>query len=768
VRKIFLLLCLLSGASAYADTASDQVDANVRRLELYMTNSDTNGLYKVLVNINDNFHLYYGKEFLPLFHRAAVKAEKDSMVYVACFYSFKGLWYKNNGSQELAIDNFVKSYLLDRVFKGPAQGMWTLVEIGNIFYAENDPDQAAIFYNKALEPAVAVNDHFALSVIYLNLGLVERSRGNIPEQIDWLKKSAQERLLSKDPVFVCHTYSKLSDAYLEMHKADSALKYLEEAKRIYANDGDKFGLLYEMPALIDLGYYRLNILLGRDREAAQFLSNARKYLQEKKLVQLFLQTLLVESKYLAATGNDRALVNLLDTAIDDFHREGQTDLERQALHYLAKSYAALGDEKLSMAHYEKLIAIEDSLKKSNYQTKLNQIRSIIELFEKDASLQIAKQELLHQQEQDRLRTIQRNIILGFTIAAFILSIFLFILLGRNKRQKQDLSHLNRELELRHEEIQRTAVELEKSHVIKDKLFSIIGHDLRSPLNVLLGQTGLIKKEIEKTSVSGSITSQVQFMETTLKETVDLFERLLQWSKLDKKEIHFNPSPVQVGEMAKQVVRFYEPLLHQKKIRVETDTNGETGFGDPNITQTILRNLVSNSINALQEGGLIKIRTRAETELLFVTISDNGKGFPESLLKSFPNTYKVDPRKPNGLGLVLCRELATMNHGELTLENPETGGASATFTLPLFKEKIFVNSEPEMKFSIGADWRKKLSGLSAFKVYQSTQVRSFLRGLGTVEDGQITRWMAAVEKAVFLGNRELFEKLLREIENEKTE
>lgn len=701
IRCILVFLLLQVIPPLYADTSTVKVNQNMMLLERYVATSDTTGLYSVLIDINGNFHLYKDERYLHYLINAARKAEEGKIGYTQAFYTLVGLWHKQQNNLELAVDNLVKAYKLIEQEGKKVDGIWVLIELGNIFFAASEPEQAAVFYDKAKSIAEESRNHYALSVIYLNLGLVEHNRGNLAQEIDLLKKSSRERLLSHNPAFVSFTFSKLADAYLELNNTDSAQRYLSEARRIYYAAGKEFGHLHEMPAMLHLGEYKYRMARGEKMLALASLDSARNYLLKTELTSLYLQSYILECKYLVTEKQYAEVISLLNGKMDEMHKGGFADLERQGLHYLARGWWMLGDTKKGRMYYEKLLSFEDSLRKVHSKSKLNHVRSIIELYEKDADLRVAAQQLAYEQEREKMRARERDITLLFTIIGFLLSLTLIVLMNRIQKQKRSVLKLHAELEQQNEQMKDNAIKLERSNVVKDKLFSIIGHDLRGPMNSLLGMVGLMRAEM-KSSVKPDFSTHLQMMENTLKETIDLFERLLQWSKLDKKAIHFNPVVIDMEEMVNKVLRFYEPALRHKNIDVAFAPCRNEGYADVNITYTILRNLVANAIHALPAGKNISITTEpASDREMMVCVKDNGYGFAEEVLQRFAAKEGVIASSSNGLGLVLCRELAQMNKGTISIRNGDTGGAEVRFTLPMV-ERAVQEEIADHKFNVSQD------------------------------------------------------------------
>lgn len=152
-------------------------------------------------------------------------------------------------------------------------------------------------------------------------------------------------------------------------------------------------------------------------------------------------------------------------------------------------------------------------------------------------------------------------------------------------------------------------------------------------------------------------SLIQPVENTLRETISLFERLLQWSKMETNQHIYLPVAVDLNENINKVVSFYLPEIQLRNIEI-INTN-ETYFVhvDPNFLQTLLRNIISNSISAVLKNGTVKIDImNVDSQFVTLRFQDSGKGFPVEVIRYF-NQRDADLNEiSTGLGLILCKEL----------------------------------------------------------------------------------------------------------------
>ncbi|MFD0863258.1 ATP-binding protein [Sungkyunkwania multivorans] len=228
-------------------------------------------------------------------------------------------------------------------------------------------------------------------------------------------------------------------------------------------------------------------------------------------------------------------------------------------------------------------------------------------------------------------------------------------------------------------------ELSKLIATKDKFFSIIAHDLRSPLATIINYIDLIQdpeiQEEDSAEILGELKKSTQ-------SSLSLLDNLLKWSRLQTGELKFSPKSIYLTEPAIAAIEVLSPLIQQKSIDLHLNIDSKLQvFADKNMVETIIRNLVSNAIKFSHQKGDITIRAIDKKNHIKVTVSDTGVGIPESkipLLFNITTNYTqlgTDREVGTGLGLVICKEFVEKHGGEIRAESNEGQGSSFIFTLP---------------------------------------------------------------------------------------
>jgi two-component system, sensor histidine kinase and response regulator len=257
-----------------------------------------------------------------------------------------------------------------------------------------------------------------------------------------------------------------------------------------------------------------------------------------------------------------------------------------------------------------------------------------------------------------------------------------------KEKNEKLKELNQSLTESKLIIEEDARMLKQINAEKNKFFSIIAHDLRSPFTGLTGLTEILCNHIDDLSQE-EIKNMVKMLNDSSQQVYDLLNNLLQWSRLQMNSITFDPENIPLSHTIKESITVLSNQIDAKNISVDVQIPDDVKiFADINMVKTILRNLVSNGIKFTPKGGLIKIVARADSEnKVLISVIDNGIGIDEKLQKKlFVIDEKVsrtgtEGETSNGLGLLLCKDFVEKNNGEIWVESEPQKGTSFHFTMP---------------------------------------------------------------------------------------
>ena len=231
-------------------------------------------------------------------------------------------------------------------------------------------------------------------------------------------------------------------------------------------------------------------------------------------------------------------------------------------------------------------------------------------------------------------------------------------------------------------------ELRKTIAGRDKMYSVIAHDLRSPMASMKMLLNTIMMSVEKDKIDPDIFDMLEMSNKTSEEVFSLLDNLLKWTKSQLGKLTVIPQKLDISGLADGVVEVMNSVAEVKHIKlIRTDHESFFVYVDIEMIKSVLRNLISNAVKFSNPDSEIKVGIKAEDGKVIVSVTDSGKGIKKEdqhkLLKDSTHftTYGTNSEEGSGLGLLLCRDFARKNGGELWFESEENLGSVFSFSLP---------------------------------------------------------------------------------------
>jgi len=246
-----------------------------------------------------------------------------------------------------------------------------------------------------------------------------------------------------------------------------------------------------------------------------------------------------------------------------------------------------------------------------------------------------------------------------------------------------------------EQLLKYTDDLKTINAAKDKFFSIISHDLRTPFNSLLGITEYISQSYDDMSPK-EIKESVTNIYLSSQKVYNLILNLFEWTRIQTGRFDTDQTKIDIRENIEEIIHLYKDSAELKNISLLHDSSEEIfAHADKYMFETVLRNLITNAIKFTPHGGRVSVSTIEKGNLAEVAVTDNGVGISEENQKKL---FKIDTQfktvgtadeKGTGLGLILCKEFVEKNGGTISVDSKEGKGTKFIFTLPLY-----INSEPK--------------------------------------------------------------------------
>lgn len=259
--------------------------------------------------------------------------------------------------------------------------------------------------------------------------------------------------------------------------------------------------------------------------------------------------------------------------------------------------------------------------------------------------------------------------------------------------KELLEHRAQELTQLNEKLTEQQEELRELNISKDKFFSIIAHDLRSPFTSLIGYSDFLASELDTLS-----NEEIQLFSDKIlrsaRAVFNLLENLLQWSRIQTGRIEYGPTNFALNDIVTDIIDLYQVNALKKEIALKVDVDPDlVVYADKNMVDTIIRNLLSNAIKFTYPKGTVSINALQQKSDIIVEVVDTGTGISK---KDLANLFRIDKQisrqgtqeeAGTGLGLILCKEFVEKNGGEITVESTPGTGTTFRFTLPSVDKQL---------------------------------------------------------------------------------
>lgn len=260
-------------------------------------------------------------------------------------------------------------------------------------------------------------------------------------------------------------------------------------------------------------------------------------------------------------------------------------------------------------------------------------------------------------------------------------------LKSNTEEFKNLGDLVLQFFWQEEILKKNNADLQESNATKDKLFSIVGHDLKNPIGNVLVVSGLLAESIKQQDFETAEELR-SMIETQAKETLNLLETLLDWAKSQTGRMNIKPEVLKLKPVTDQVLRNLNTLSALKNISIESDLSEDLEvYSDANVLNTVLRNLITNAIKFTNPWGTISITAEMNNYCTEITVSDNGVGMDkEKLEKLFKVNTDIISRgtaneKGTGLGLIICKEFVEKHGGRIHVTSKPGVGSQFKIVFP---------------------------------------------------------------------------------------
>jgi signal transduction histidine kinase len=491
-------------------------------------------------------------------------------------------------------------------------------------------------------------------------------RGISFKEKNLIKESKSEfRKISSTFQFKYKVKNNLGEIALQQNEFEKALKYFYEIEKLSTRE------IYDLKRSIilhNIGLCHLHL---------EKFDKAEKYLFESaELQEIEKDTLLLVGSYMDIASlyyqqyKDAQAIPYYAKAYNLSKKVNSFELKRTATKNMAAVEENRKNFKLALEYRKEYETWKDSL---NDQNKVWAIADL----EKKFAVKQKQKEVDVLAAENKVKVAERN---GFLIS----SVLLFILFGTGVYFYRQKIRNNRI-------ILAQKNELDELNATKDKLFSIVSHDLRSSVNALKTSNGKLMENLKNKNFT-ELDVLLHTNSTIANGAYNLLDNLLNWALLQTKQAYFYQESLHLATIVQHVEYNYKPLMLNANINFNNDVSKtDYVFADMDSLKIIIRNMLDNAIKFSKENGTISIYTRASSEeFCYLVIEDTGLGMNETMRQELLKETVLLSKKKNddiigtGLGMQLCKSLIRKNGGKLEIESEENVGTKMIIILPKFK------------------------------------------------------------------------------------
>ena len=501
------------------------------------------------------------------------------------------------------------------------------MNLGTLFSLLEDYEEALKFYNNTLKELSKLDSEITNGRVYSNLGFLYMKKKEIERSMDFLNKSIDIFTKLEVPEWLAFTYISKAELYLSNKEYENALEFYEKALKIH-------DILQDVKGRADVNYGIgvANLGLGNIDLAESYVL---------KSLELF-------ESFQLKTGFEKCYGALYEI-------NKKKNLTGRALSYL---------------ELERVYS--DSISKDKQKRDIAMLKSKM-VFEQD--------KLVLKEENQKKINRQKKYAQWATLGLISSLIIVLLMVNFNRKEKQ----LNKALEEKTIILSKNEKKLNQINKNQDKLFSIVGHDLRGPIVSLKELLDLAlespKGETYFRQFGPKLKNDVEHIHFTL-------DNLLLWGSNQMKGANIYPETISVKKEIDSMKNLFRKSLDKKSISFDNNLSDDMSvFMDTNHFSVVFRNLISNAIKFTPDNGKISISAKPYYERLIISVKDSGLGMSNEILnKIFDSTehyssYGTNGEKGTGLGLSLCKEMIVKNKGSIEVKSSLGEGSEFLVSLP---------------------------------------------------------------------------------------
>ena len=576
---------------------------------------------------------------------------------------------------EKAMDFFIRSLSIADSIDDPTGRIFVHLSMARVFEEVGNYDKSLQFLEKALEQTVTINNPSILILVLSEMGKINTNTNHISEAFENYDEVLKLVGETDEPGVEAEALFHRGKLLAKQGNFEKAIAEHKKSLRIWRSLGNRIQEAHLLNAIGNV-YEQMN---NTERALANYQAALEVYQSlenDKGIAEAYNNIGVLYYQQ----GKIQLAVDTLNLALTAGRTSQSKDPVRKSYEYLSLCFKASGNFQKALEYKELFLAMNDFIQKEESDQKLVEAQSRYMLEQKETQIDrlesVRKQREKEIAEQQRIRNF---LIILIALGGLVVALFLYLYILKRRSNKQ--------LQVSKALIEQQNIELQNLNTTKDKFFSILGHDLRSPLNSLSSFSNLLINYFDSLTKE-EIQTLAKDLDKSLRNLNSLLDNLLEWARSQTGNISFTPEPFDVVQVLNETKDLLQGQAVNKQITIQLESTSPVIISahQHSIT-TVVRNLISNAIKFTPQGGMITLQTTRGQSETVISIADTGVGMSQEVISKL---FRIDSKvstlgtaneKGTGLGLVLCKDFVEKNGGRLWVESTEGKGTVFYFTVP---------------------------------------------------------------------------------------
>ncbi len=668
MKKLIVIILLLFSNYLFAQ---NQIDS----LESLLPNKQ--GIDKAIL-LNDLAYEYWsvapdkGLEYAKMAYSIAVK--EDSKINIA--QSLQGIGVNNWAKSEfnIALDNYQKSLKIHQELNNTYSISSLMSNIGIVYKDLSDYENSLKYHFESLK----ISEENRFTNLYINtisnISSIYLSQKNYPKALEYAQEAIKLSEKHGNINNLALQLNTIGEVYESQKKYKKAKSTYQKCLDLDIKNGNNYGKAISLYNIGSTEYHLKNYNsaianFNRSLTLSKQIEDQVGILLSNKSLGLIHKD---QNQYNSALGHYKIS---LDLAIELNLKKEKLDIYKK--YY--ELYKSVDKYDKSIDYLERFISLKDSIFTKNSLTQIAEMQTKYESEKKEKENELLRKNSEIQNLAIAKQTNLRNSFIGLSI---IVSLMIISLLNRFRLNKK----ANKILITKNEVISNQRDKLTETNSTKDKFFSIISHDLRSPFNSILGFSNLLVEDYDNIDDKQK-RKIINSLNKSTKLAYDLLANLLTWARTQTGKIEINKEILNLKKLTETSIAPYLSNALHKNIEIEINIPSKTTISlDKNTAITFISNLVSNAIKFTPQNGIIKINYHESKDNIELHFIDNGVGMSSEIIEKL---FKIDENistngtnneKGTGLGLILCKEFINKNGGDISVISEIGKGSDFIITL----------------------------------------------------------------------------------------